>query len=711
MTDEDSWSETDIIVTAQKRDERIQDVPIAISVVGAHALTRSGAKNLIELQGAVPGVFFSGNAIGGSAPIAIRGVSGVNTYLLDDPVALYVNGVYQSSGQFGSSGFLDIGSIEVVRGPQGTLQGRNATAGAVLIKTADTTSKLSGYARASIADPLEYRGEGAISGPLGPTLQLRLAANFYRERGWGDNVFDGSHIGGGHGYSFRGTLRWQPAEAVVVRLIAGRNHTYSEPALARYAATSEPTSSDGPLQPPGTLTPTTPLSKAQRGVIEDDLQFALNRHTFSRIVNDSLALDATYDLGGAELASVTGYDRIENTSFTDIDSFARTDREGFVIGDVPTRNFSEELRLQSTGSPRLSYIIGLYYAHSDQDLDSTSFNLRLTSSVPTAARFIASQRVASYAGFADATLRLTDTVSATAGIRHTRETKSFDLLRILSNAETGQPLASPADYRPPRAEFANTSIRAKLIYRPTSHLLAYASFSTGFKSGGFNAFGTDPAFRPETLKSLEGGVKASLLKQRVTFAFAAYANHFDDMQVRYGLPIAGLGIANAANSKIKGFELEGTAHVLRDLTLAGSLAYTNGRFRRFDNALDLLSRPVDASGNRLPRTPSWQYSLHGSYAPRLAADMLGVIDVSWKHRGLVYLYQTDQNSPTVQGQAVGELGMRAGITFEREQLSATIFANNLNNGRSANGLNVAFSYPSVTFNKPRSVGLQFEKKF
>lgn len=708
---DDSRPITDIIVTAQKREERIQDVPISISVVSAEALTRSGAKNLIELQGIVPGVFFSGNAIGGSAPVTVRGVTGVNTYLLDDPVALYVNGVYQTSGQFGSLGLLDVESIEIIRGPQGTLEGRNATAGAILIKTADPTSVSSGYVRTSVAAPLEGRAEIAASGPLGSTLQVRIAANFFNERGWGRNTFSGSRIGGGRGYALRGTIRWQPAAGLDIRLIGGRNYTFMEPALARYAATNTSTSLTGALQPPGTLTPTTPLSRAERRTIENDLEFALNRDTFSRIANNSLVLDAVYDLGGVELISVTGYDRIQNKSQTDIDSFARTGREGYNEGDVPTRNFSEELRLQSNGTGRFSYILGLYYSRSDQDLDTTSYNLQLTNPLALKSRFVAAQKTSSYAGFADATLRLTDRLSVTGGVRYTRETKTFELVRTFLDADTAVPVISVPDYRPSLARFDNTSIRAKLIYNPDDRLMLYASYSTGFKSGGFNAFGVDPAFRPETLKSYEAGVKGSFSNKRIDFAAAAYTNQYDDMQVRYGIVGAGLGIANAASSKIQGFELETNARVFQDLSLSGSLSYTDARFNSFKTALDILNRPVDASNNRLPRSPVWQYSIRANYAPRLSEDLLGAIDISWQHRSKVYFYQTDQTSSTLQGRPLGELNIRAGITFAPQQITATIFATNLNNGRSVNGLNIAFSYPSVTFNKPRTVGVQLEKRF
>jgi len=129
----------DIVVTAQKREDRMLDVPISVSVLSADALKSSGAKNLTELQGVTPGIYFSGNASYGGAPMAIRGTAGSNTALLDDPVAVYIDGIYLPSGSFSSTTLLDLQSIEIVRGPQGTLQGRNATAGAVIVRTADPT--------------------------------------------------------------------------------------------------------------------------------------------------------------------------------------------------------------------------------------------------------------------------------------------------------------------------------------------------------------------------------------------------------------------------------------------------------------------------------------------------------------------------------------------------------------------------------------------
>lgn len=702
----------DIIVTAQKRDQRVQDVPIAITVVSGEALVRSGAKNLTELQGLAPGIYVSGNSGYGGSPISIRGTAGSNTILLDDPVAVYVNGVYQSSGAFSGTSLVDIGSIEVVRGPQGTLQGRNATAGAVLIRTPDPTSKVSGYLRGSLALPLEGRAEGAISGPITSTLGARVAVGWFDERGWARNTFDNSLIGGGRGFTARGTLRWRPTTALDLRLIVGHTFTRSEPALARWAQTPVNPSPTGPLILPGTATPTQPLPQAQIDSILGDNKVALNRPTFSRITDDSIVLNASYDLGGVDLISVTGYDKIGTFGRADSDGLARTDREGFNSGDLPSKVFSQELRLQSNGHGLFDWIIGGYYSSAIQDMDFFIYNLQLSVPDRRTTRFLAHQDTRSYAGFADGTFHVTPQIAVIGGIRYTRETKRFMFDRTVFNYDTGAALAPLFQYRPAQAAFENVSYRAKVTYQPTHNILFYASYSTGFKSGGFNAFGTDPAFNPEKLNSAEGGIKADLWDRRLSFALAVYSNRYDDLQVRVGVPSGGIAITNAANSKIDGFELEATLRPAPEFTFTGNVAYTNARFSSFPSARNLLDQgPFDATGNKLPRTPEWQFYLQGSYAPRLSSTVNGLFEASFRYRSRIFLYQTDQTAYTVQGAPVGELGLRAGLTFVPQQLSITAFATNLNNGRSVNNANINFSYPEVSFNKPRSIGLQAELKF
>ncbi|MBJ7438991.1 MAG: TonB-dependent receptor [Sphingopyxis sp.] len=698
----------EIIVTAQKRDERIQDVPIAITVVNADALNASGSKNLVELQGLTPGVFIQGNAGYAGSPITIRGTAGSNTVLLDDPVAIYINGVYQPSGRFASNALLDIDSIQVVRGPQGTLQGRNATAGAILIETAEPGSSLNGFIRTSYADPSEIRGEAAIGGPVSDTLSVRAAVGYYNEKGWGLNTFNNRPIAGGRGFSARGTLRWRPSSNLNARLTVSHIRTYAEPALARYAATTFNPSPIGPL----TLvaTPTTPLSPAELNALQHD-RYALNRPTFSRTTDDRISLDLTYNIGAVDLVSVTGYNKYHLVGAADSDGFARTDREGFNTGDLPSKYFSQEVRLQSNNDSNISWILGSYYSSAVEDMAFVINNLQITAPDRRVIGFVVHQISRSYAGFADATFHVTPEIALLGGVRYTRETKDFTLNRTIVNYDTGATLIPALQYTPPQGVFTNTSFRAKATYQPSRNLLLYAGYSTGFKSGGFNAFGDDPAFRPEKLRSAEVGMKADLIDRRATVALSAYSNRYDDLQLSAGVPTGGVALTNAANSKIDGFELEGMFRPTTDLTLIGNVSYTNARFASFTTAVDIQEAPVDATGNKLPHTPKWQYYVQATYAPRLNDDVTGLLEASYRWHGLIYQYHTNQTSPTLQGDATGELGMRAGVTLEQSQISITAFATNLTNERAPNSVNITFSYPNVSFNKPRTIGIQLEKKF
>lgn len=718
--DQESSTEiAEIIVTAQKREQRLQDVPISITALSAETLNSTGAKNLTELQGVVPGIYFSGNSGYGGSPIGIRGTAGATAALLDEPVAIYVNGVYQSQSGVNQGTLIDLSSIEVVRGPQGTLQGRNATAGAVLMNTALPTESISGFARASYADPTEIRMEGAVGGPLSETLGLRVAAGYTKENGWAHNGFDGSRLGGGKSFSARATLRWQPSADADIRLTGAHLFNRTEPVLVRYAQTPFNPSPVGALVPAGTATPTTPLTPAQIEAIVDDNQFALNSPNFTRITDDSIALNANISFGSVNLVSVTGYNRTKNSGAADSDGLARTDRYGSNRASFPSRVFSQEVRLQSDGQQTFDWILGAYYSSAIQAMDFTINNLQFTVPGRVSTHFASNQDTRSYAGFADGTLHISPQLALIGGIRYTRETKDFSFTRVSRDFDTGATLpVPPAAAFSSRAVFTNTSFRAKATYQPTRDLLFYLSYSTGFKSGGFNAFGNEPAFNPEKLKSAEAGIKADLLDRKVNIALAAYTNRYTDLQIRAGVPAGGVAITNAADSKIDGFELETTIRPVRDLALSGNLAYTNGRFTNFPGARNLLDSatnpdgsPVSADGNALPRSPKWQYFLQASYTPELGTDVRGLLEASYRHRSTVYYYHTDQQFATIRGVPLGELGLRAGVTWVPQQLTVTAYATNLNNDRSVSGEVVNFGYPVATFNKPRSIGVQIEKKF
>jgi iron complex outermembrane recepter protein len=711
----------DIVVTAQKRQDRMLEVPISVSVVSADALKSSGAKNLTELQGVTPGIYFSGNASYGGAPMAIRGTAGSNTALLDDPVAVYIDGIYLPSGTFSSTTLLDIASIEIARGPQGTLQGRNATAGAVIVRTADPKSSLGGYVRGSLATPMEYHIEGALTGPLlHDSLAVRASVAYGREDGWADNLADGGTLGSSESVLARLVLLWKPDLPIRVRLASSYTSVEAEPALARWAYTEFNDTPGEPLVP--VPTPTTPLDAATRERIEDGT-FDLNRPADAVAVAFVNALEATYSFGFADLVSLTGLVLGDTDGNNDSDGLGRTDKEGFNQGQFESQTFSEELRLQSNTEGKLSWILGAYYSFNHQDMLFKIYNLNLTLGQGPMVAPGEDRRYTTYdteqdhmtvAGFADATFDILDTLAVTGGVRYTYEEKSFSIDRYALTYPGDVPITTLPPIVPPASptDWDDVSYRAKLSFTPLDALLLYASFSEGFKSGGYNAFGADAAFDPEYLWSSEVGAKLELPDRRGWIAASGYLNRYNDLQIRAGVGAGGVAITNAADSKIQGFDVEANVAVVGGLSLQGNVAYTHARFEEFKTARDLVTdMMVDATGNRLPRAPDWQFFAQATYDLDLSDAWAARGQVSYRWRDTIYYYHTNQDSPTLQGEPLGELGARLSVYYDPIELSFSVFGTNLTNDRSVNGFNPNFSYPEVSFNKPTVLGVEVEKQF
>ena len=698
----------DIIVTAQKRSESILKVPLSVTVVTAAALNDAGARNLSQLNGVVPGITLGGNASMGIAPISIRGTSGTAAFLEDDPVAVYVDGVYQSSGFFSSSALTDIAAVEVVRGPQGTLQGRNATAGAVLVRTADPTSELSGFIDGTVASYGYFRGQGAISGPLTKGLLARLSLDGYTNRGWARNIATGNHAGGGDGKTARLVLMTAPGGDFHARLALTYQDIQDKPALARYAVT---TINPAPGQAVTAPTPGTALSAAALNTILNDHVINENIDTNNRNRSGNVVLELGYDFGGARLVSLSGYNSYKNAGLTDSDGLPFTDRQGYNRAELRGHGWSEELRLQSTGGGMFDWTIGGLASNTISTADISIYNL--TFSVPRDQRLAPSARQSNpaYAVFGDVTLHFADHWALSGGLRYTSESKTFTLVRKLLSVPSDAALAPDLVYNPPKKTWTDLSYRTKLTFTPTTDVMLYGGYSKGFKSGGFNAFTNDAPFDPETLYSGEIGVKARLFDRHLTIAASAYTNQYKNLQVNSGVLTGGFVIKNAASARIRGFEIEGDLRVDEHFKLSGNIAYVDARYTSFVNAPNIFNAPVDASGNRLLRAPEWQYFAQAEYSHALSSDLTATGKLSYRWRDKIYFAATDQNLSTFGSAPLGELGARISLHYGPADLTATVYATNLADVRRVTNEAVTFSYPLASFNEPRTFGLEISKKF
>jgi iron complex outermembrane receptor protein len=267
---------------------------------------------------------------------------------------------------------------------------------------------------------------------------------------------------------------------------------------------------------------------------------------------------------------------------------------------------------------------------------------------------------------------------------------------------------------PSEESWSDTSYRVKLTFEPTDDLLLYASYSTGFKAGGFNAFGgiaTAPSFDPETLTSSELGVKLRLPSLRGYIAAAVYSNIYEGLQIRAGVPSGGVAIFNAADSQIDGFEIEASIEPVDGLTLTGNVAYADARYTDFPNARDLANVVVDATGNRLSRAPEWQYFLSAEYEAALGPNWSVTPQLTYSWRDRIYHLHTDQDSPAWQGDPLENLGARLTLEHQPTQTRFGIYGTNLTDDRSVTNEGNTFSYPLATFNRPLTVGVFLEREF
>lgn len=700
--------EAEIVVTAQKRSERLQDVPISITVVNPELLESTNARNFAELQGVVPGVFFHGNSGGGRTYITLRGATGLALNTGDEPVAVYVDDIYIARGvTVGMSDLLDLGGIEIVRGPQGTLQGRNATAGAILIRSADPTDVFSGYVNASIADPLEFRAQGAVSGSLGNGLAARVAAGYVNDRGWAYNPVTDTHIGGAESFQSRLVLTYESGD-FDARIVGDYSWTNNQPAIFRYANTDFSPLPTGALIPAGTATPNAPLLPADRKAIFKDDIIALDPGTDTTVRTGGFAAKLQYSFGDVDLVSVTGWRRALVEGTNDSDGLA-TARMGYNHNDARSSQFSQELRLQSSGNQRFSWILGAYFFDENQFYDDDIYNLRFSLPTNTVTKYRGSLDTTSYAAFADATFRVTEQFHVIGGIRYTHDHKKLDAIIQPTNLDTN--VTTTTIYAPPAETWTDTSYRAKLVYQPSRDLMFFAGYGRGFRAGGYNPFAVQPSYEPEVNKSWEVGAKGSLLDRALNFSFAAFLSDYSNLQLRAGVPTGGAIITNAAEARIKGIELELVARPGPMTRLTGNLAYTDAKFTSFPTARDTLDRPVDATGNKLPRTPEWQFFVQAEQDFALGGNLMLTAEANYRWRDRIYFFFTDQTAQPWQDPANGEIGARLTLKPSDERWSFSVFGTNLANARIINTAAVTFSYPQVGLNKPRVIGASAAFKF
>ncbi|WP_419814278.1 TonB-dependent receptor [Glacieibacterium sp.] len=667
---------SDIVVTAQRRSERLQGVPIQIQALTSATIQNAGIRTSGEALSLTPNASFDQGNTYKSTFITMRGLTQINN--ADPPVAFVIDGVPQTDQTQLNVNLFDIERIEILKGPQGALYGRNASGGAINIVTKLPGNQLGGFANGQYSNGNGIIGSAGLAGPLiADKLLFSVDGSYNHFGGLVDNSFRGDHSDFiDHDWTLRGRLIAKPTDTLTVDL-------HGE--YGKYQASSNYYSAVFSANPNDFVDPQFNIPGSARG----------------RNANVSAKIDL--DLGFATATSITGHTDLTQVNRADLDYRNPVQSPSGIFGlgfqagqgqDLKLKTTSQELRLVSNGHERFRWLGGVYYLHTDRDLRTRAF-VDLNSDpaqIDTPALLFANKQESNsnnaYAAFAQADFDILPVLTLTGGLRYDEDHRNQnDLIANIRRTRT----------------YDHVQPKVTLTYKPSSDLLFYATFGTGFRSGGFNAPAVSiPDFGAETLQNYEGGFKAQFFDRKVTFNGAYYFENVKNYQYFYvEAASASQVIDNIDKVHIQGIELELSARPVTGFEITGAIGTTLSRIKDSTTASDI--------GNRTPRTVPFSSNLSAQYSVPLSDRVNGLARLDWQHFGKKYW---GADNVDVQN-AYDLVNLRAGVEFGNFGVFG--FTKNLLNDKyyseyvptKYSGLDVALGYRG----RPRTYGVEARVKF
>ena len=601
----DDSASYDIIVTAQRRAERLQDVPIAVSAITGAQADAAGISGTATLQASVPSLVVQRQS-NGAVPF-LRGIgSTIGDANAESSVAIYLDGVYQPAAFGNFFEFSNIERVEVLKGPQGTLFGRNATGGVIQVITKDPSDSVEGSFNVGVANYETVAADAYVSTPLTDTLAFNIAANYQvQNEGWGHNLIDGTEIRGSRDYGARAKLLFTPGDNTEIRL------------SGNYAKTVNSGINGQPVPGARTLPFTGGLGYPGR----------FNNWSDHKSVGKSeiraVALHVNHDFDAFHFVNISSYNKTTGFANVDVDlSPAPLLSADF---DQSSKTFTQEIQLQSPASSKLQWVVGGYYYHRDV---SQLVNLRglFLAPLPDGVDQLAKSKVRSKSLFAQATYPLGEQTNFTAGFRYSWEKITGTASDFLGG--TSIP-ADPRNGTVDSFDYGKPTWRLSLDHKFTPDIMAYASYNRGTKSGNYSlSAGIDALaspYLPEQLDAYEVGLKTQLFDRDVRLNLSAFYYDFKNYQFQKFLGGAAF-VFNGPGAKSYGGEIELEVRPTSRLTLNGNIGLLHTRIDDFpgapnscrSNATGVTDEggffcdpvtgesttvPFNAVGNRLPNAP------------------------------------------------------------------------------------------------------------
>lgn len=678
----------EVVVSARKRVENLQDVPISISAVAGEDLRQNGVQRIEYLAPSIPNFHYA-QVPTGSDQIFIRGIGSGNNFGFEMAVGQAIDGFYYGRSRLGRAAFLDLERLEILKGPQGAILGKNNTAGAINLTTAKPTENFEAAltTTVNIENNPGYGFDGFVSGALTDTLKGRLALRYDAFDGYFKNEALGRREQSSNDVTGRGTLVWDANEDFSITASYQRAD-FDRGGHPRELFHCGPVLASMLQGADCDLNYVTAVNGPVRGVSTQD-QFEQTQ--------DMLHVTMSWDLAGHDLTSLTGYMQYDANDAFDGDS-TPTENRGFRAEESYSQ-WLQELRLTSTGQRALDYTVGAFFMVADQQSD---FFVDYATNGQTRA-ILSQQDTTTMAGFAELTWHAASTVDLTVGGRYTAEKKELDQLQYGAALYTSQPAVTfptgPARHThrisPERSE-SEFSPTFDARWRPHEDVMLYGSVRRGFKGGGFNMMLDAPQatalgqvhFEEEKVTAYELGTKLDLWDHSARLNIAAFRSEFDDIQESIFISFGQFQVGNAASAISQGLEAQFEWQPLHDLLLKADVAYLDAYWDDYQDApcyasqspatgcvLNNGGRVQDLSGQRMYNAPRLAAAVSGTYTWDLTNDLLLTTFMEVMHRGSHSI--ASDNDPVMYQKGYELVNARIALSNASESWQVAVIGRNL----------------------------------
>ncbi len=733
----------EVVVTAQRKSENLQKVPIAIQAFSAKMISSLGIKQSADIGQVTPNVDIGlPNGAGNQPIISIRGI-GLNDYDSNNagPNGVYVDEIYLSSPGSQTFQTFDLDRIEVLKGPQGTLYGRNASGGAINFISAKPTDHFTDHAHIEYSSFNTLNLEGAVGGPIAPNLNARVSAVYNYSDGYMHNELTGHSETGANNYGARIQLQWKPTDRFSALFSVHGGQVNNRPTEYRMMGAFAPGSFN-----PNTFNFTycTPAQAfaghcadaegypTQKGFYDGNW----NRQQHLRVNNIGASLRLEYNPGSIKLTSITAFEH--NDKIHPEDSDAGPNNLVDVTYGVRSNTFTQELRA-SQATRKFDWVAGAYFL--DEDLYQNQpavlfldwdqfFGAGAGDGLAEKTFDYSHQGTTSYAVYGQGNYNFTDQFKLTLGGRFTSERKTFATAVSAQFQDNGEgdfgPLAPLWSFSGLSQTNSAFNYRVALNYQITHDVLTYASVTTGFKSGDFNGgFLSNNAaealrqlapVQPENVTAYEIGLKSTWFDQRLLADLAVFYNDYRDEQVFVEiLPLAGgtglpLNVLdNAPKAHTAGVDAEFIARPVQGLTLTTNFGFLDAKIDRFTS--NRTTVVTDYTGHTLPLAPKFSFSGIADYKVPLAE---GTLDLQFSANYRTMQHFDLANSPLTTQAPYWLENLRAAYAFDHDRMEVAVFVHNLSDEKYLSysyDLSNPFGVIEQVVGTPRTVGVSLDYRY